>query len=243
MLHSADAAAASAFYQELLGWTATTAEDGSTVFLLRDLAVAGLAAAPGRPSMWLTHVSIEDIEATAQLVVDAGGTVLQPETEVATRGRTAVFADASGAVFAVWQRGRFAGAQVIDEASAVCWSEVCTGDVPAAVDFYGKVFGWTERAGETEANMEYHEWLADNRVVGGISLMGELYPPGTPPHWRTILQVADCADVVARTPALGGRVLAGPIDAGVGQAAFLADPAGGTILVIEPIPELLAALG
>lgn len=252
--HSGNVAVTAAFYAGLFGWTTAT-HNGATVFMLRDLAVAGLAeipgeaATPGQRPGWLTHISTDDIDTTSQLVVEAGGIVLRPVTEVGARGRSAVFADSLGAVFGVWQRGTtagaaFAGAQVKDEPGAVTWSEVVTRDTPATAAFYGKVFGWTKQLGTATAEHEYYEWLVTNRVVGGISMMdGGHYPPGTPPHWRTILQVSDCAQVVTRTTELGGHVLAGPVDAGIGSAAYIADPTGGTLLVIEPLPELVAALG
>ncbi|MFF5230516.1 VOC family protein [Dactylosporangium sp. NPDC000521] len=238
VLTSADPSASADFYTGLFGWTLAPADDGTSAFLLRDLTVAGLAAAPGRPSAWLTYVSTDDAEATADLVADAGGRTLAPPAQAGTRGRSALFADASGAVFGVWQRGTFAGTQVVNESNAICWSEVVTPDVTAAVTFYGKVFGWTERAGSAGANQEYHEWVATNRVVGGMSPMGALYPPGTPAHWRTIILVDDCAATASRTESLGGRVMAGPVDAGIGQGAFLTDPTGAAFLAFELLPEL-----
>ncbi|MEV0130510.1 VOC family protein [Dactylosporangium sp. NPDC050688] len=243
VLTSSDTASSVDFYGGLFGWTTAPADDGTTTFLRHDLAVAGLAAAPGRPSAWLTYVSTEDIEATAVLVGDAGGTVLLPPAQAGTRGRSALFADATGAVFGAWQRGTFAGAQVANESNTICWSEIVTADVPAAVSFYGKVFGWTERSGSADAHQEYHEWVATNRVVGGMSLMGEHYPPGTPAHWRTIVLVDDCAATAARAAELGGRLMAGPVDAGVGLAAFLLDPTGAALLAFELIPELRDAMG
>ncbi|MEV0565754.1 VOC family protein [Dactylosporangium sp. NPDC050588] len=238
VLTSPDASASADFYTGLFGWTVAPADDGTTTFLLRDLAVAGLAAAPGRPSAWLTYVSTEDVEATAGLVTDAGGSMLAPPAQAGTRGRSALFADAGGAVFGAWQRGTFAGTQVVNESNAICWSEVVTPDIPTAVSFYGKVFGWTERAGSAGANQEYHEWVATNRVVGGMSPMGALYPPGTPAHWRTIILVDDCAATASRAESLGGRLMAGPVDAGIGQGAFLLDPTGAAFLAFELLPEL-----
>lgn len=238
VLASADPAAAAAFYDGLFGWTAAEADDGSTTLLLRDLAVAGLTAAPGRPSAWLTYMSTEDIAATAGQVTAAGGTVLVPPSPVGARGTAALFTDAGGAVFGAWQRGTFAGTQVVNESNTICWSEIVTPDVPAAVSFYGKVFGWTERAGSAGSHQDYHEWVATNRVVGGMSPMGAHYPPGTPAHWRTIILVDDCAATAARTTELGGRVMAGPVDAGIGQGAFLMDPTGAAFLAFELIPEL-----
>ncbi|MCP2323199.1 hypothetical protein HDA40_001706 [Hamadaea flava] len=248
--YSANVAATTEFYAGLFGWTTAT-NNGATVFLLRGLAVAGLAEirdGGGQRPGWLTHISTDDIDTTSQLVLEAGGNVLGPSTEWGERGRSAVYADSLGAVVGAWQHGTtlgvsFAGAEVIDEPGAVTWSEVVTRDTAGTAAFYGKVFGWTQQVGTATEEHEYYEWISAKRVVGGISMMdGGHYPPGTPPHWRTILQVDDCAEVVARTPELGGRVLAGPVDAGIGTAAYIADPTGGTFLVIEPLPELIAAL-
>ncbi|GAA4243544.1 VOC family protein [Dactylosporangium darangshiense] len=243
VLSSGDAAAATRFYCELFGWTAEPAEDGTTTFLLHGLAVAGLAPAPGGRAAWLTYVSTEDVEATAALVTAAGGTVLQPPADLAGRGRAALFVDPASAVFGAWQRGRFAGAQVANESFAICWSETVTRDIAGAAEFYGKVFGWTEQQGTAVEEHEYHEWISTNRVVGGMSPMGEQYPPETPQHWRTIFAIDDCAGFVARAQELGGRVLAGPIDAGIGFAAQVMDPTGGMFLAIDMLPELRDLLG
>lgn len=243
VLTSADPGTSVDFYSGLFGWATAAADDGSTTFLLRDLAVAGLAPGAAGRSAWLTYVSTEDIEATAGLVGDSGGAVLLPPTQAGTRGRAALFADASGAVFGAWQRGTFAGTQVVNEPNTICWSEVVTADVGGAVSFYGKVFGWTERAGSAGAHQDYHEWVATNRVVGGMSPMGAMYPPGTPAHWRTIMLVDDCAATAARAADLGGRLIAGPVDAGIGQAAFLMDPTGATFLAFELVPELRDTFG
>jgi predicted enzyme related to lactoylglutathione lyase len=244
LLTSPDPAAAVAFYAALFGWTTTEAEDGGTLFLLRDLIVAGVAPAPSERAAWLTYVATDDAEATAAQVRDAGGTVLQPPTDVPGRGRVALFADQAGAVFGAWQKSRFAGAQVANEPGAICWSETLTSDIEATSTFYGKVFGWTDQQGAVPGTIhEYHEWISNDRVVGGISVMDGSYPPGTPSHWRTIFSIDDCAGFMTRTADLGGHVLAGPVDAGIGQACMITDPTGGTLLAIDVLPELRDLMG
>jgi predicted enzyme related to lactoylglutathione lyase len=158
---------------------------------------------------------------------------------VATRGRGALFADPAGAVFGAWQKVRFAGAQVHDEPGAICWSETVTWNIQATAAFYGQVFGWVDQEGTAPGTIhEYHEWISNNRVVGGLSAMDDHYPPGTPHHWRTIFSIDDCAGFIARAAELGGHVLAGPVDAGIGQACQIMDPTGGLFLGIDVIPEL-----
>lgn len=238
-LASDDPATSIGFYRNLFGWRATTTEAGSTVFTLRDLAVAGLvpAAAAEQPSTWFTYVATEDISVTAASVVDGGGRVLRPPTEVGHQGRAALFADREGAVFAGWQRGTFAGAQVTNEPSAVCWSEVATRDTTAASAFYHRAFGWTAQAAEVAGN-PYHEWLVGTRVVAGMTPLGEEYPAEVPAHWRTLIEVDDCAATVARCTDLGGQVVAGPLDVGVGHYAQIIDPRGAALGIVALIPSL-----
>ncbi|WP_432983656.1 VOC family protein [Dactylosporangium sp. CA-233914] len=244
VLTSPDPARTAEFYCGLFGWTTTQSEDGATLFLLRDLVVAGVAPSSAERAAWLTYIATDDAEATAAQVAAAGGTVLQPPADLATRGRATLLADPAGAVFGAWQKLRFAGAQVHDEPGSICWSETVTWDIRATAEFYGSVFGWTDQKGTSADTIhEYHEWISFNRVVGGISEMDENYPPGTPHHWRTIFSIDDCAGFITRARDLGGQVPAGPVDAGIGHAAHVLDPTGGAFLVIEVLPELRALMG
>jgi predicted enzyme related to lactoylglutathione lyase len=239
-LTSSDPAASTEFYCGLFGWRTMTTEIGSTVFTLRELVCAGLAPAvvADQPSAWMTYISTEDIVATAEQVAMAGGSVLQPPTEVGGRGTVAMFADPEGAVFGVWQRGTFSGAQVANEAGAVCWSDVATRDTAGASSFYGKVFNWVDQDGSVPTGFDYREWSVNNRVVAGLTIMGPQFPAEAPAHWRTTVEVDDCAAVATRCAELGGQVVAGPLDVNVGSYAHLIDPLGGSLGVIELIPEL-----
>lgn len=235
-----DPAAAIAFYSGLFGWEATSTEVGSTVFTLGGAAAAGMVATetPDQPPGWLTYISTENIDATVAAVSGGGGTVLRPPTAVGDRGQMAVFADPEGAVFAVWQSGTFRGAQVASEPNAVCWSDIATRDMAAAVTFYGKVFGWVDQPGSVPGEVEYFEWSVNNRVVAGMFAMGERFPAEVPAHWRTTFEVDDCARVAQRCAALGGQVALEPTQLGVGCYAQLLDPSGAAFGVIELIPEL-----
>jgi uncharacterized protein len=225
------------FYQQLFGWQVTTVDPGTIHFTLRGLAVAGLVPARKRSS-WRAYVASQDIGATVAAVAAAGGRVISPPVEVGDLGRVALVADAEGAAFGLWQRGTFAGAQVVNERDATCWSEVATRDPAGAAVFYGKVFGWVDKPGQMPMSFQYREWHVGNRVVGGLIPMGSYFPPETPPHWRITVEVDVCAATAERCVELGGQVFLGPIDLGIGQFAQLFDPQGATLGVIEPLPEL-----
>src|ERR1700754_3400542 len=95
-------------------------------------------------------------------------------------------------------------------AGTPCWVDLGTDDVPAAVSFYGTLFGW---AGG----------LLNGRRVAGIGPVTADRPAG----WTTYLAVADVDRAAARVIAAGGRVVTGPVDlAGAARVAIAADPVG-----------------
>lgn len=240
-LSSVDPAAAAAFYSELFGWRAQATELGSTVFHSRDLVAAGVVGSDGQQSAWVTYFATDDIEAALEAIQVAGGATLRPPAQVGERGRAALAADAEGAVFGLWQRGTFAGVQVVSEPNAVCWHEVNTRDPAGAATFYGKVFGWTDQKGQLPSLYDYWEWWVHSRVVAGMVPMDARYPAEVPAYWRTTIEVDDCAAIAARGVELGGQVMIGPLDVGVGQYAQLLDPQGASFGVIELLPELRLA--
>jgi hypothetical protein len=241
-LSSVDPEAAISFYTGLFGWSTRETGTGATVLLSRDLAATGVVrSADGGPSTWLTYFATEDIKDTVDSVVTAGGAVLRPAAEVGDRGRAALVADAEGAVFGLWQRGTFVGTQVVSEPNAVCWIELNTRDTAGAATFYDKVFGWTAKKSELGGAYDYWEWIVHSRAIGGMLPIDQTYPAEIPAHWRTTIEVDDCAATVERGLALGGQVVFGPMDVGVGTYAQFLDPQGATFGVIEVIPELRLA--
>jgi uncharacterized protein len=57
--------------------------------------------------------------------------------------------------------------------------------------------------------------------------------PGIPPSWGIYFAVADTDATVAKTTALGGSVMNGPMDIEPGRFAVLADPQGAYFNVIK----------
>ncbi len=240
-LSTGDLDASVAFYEALFGWSVRSVDTGRVEFVHRDLvvAVAAAAAEGERPAGWVVHVATDDVAATAEAVVAAGGEVLRPPAPVGERGRVAVFRDPQQAVFAAWRRGTFAGAQIGSEPSTVSWAEVVVRDPEQADAFYGKVFGWRMRPGELITAYDYREWELLGRVVAGLVPMTDAtHPPHARGHWRISIEVEDCAATARRCAELGGTVAAGPLDVGIGQYAYLRDPHGAGFGVIELLPEL-----
>ncbi|MFF4214652.1 VOC family protein [Streptomyces nondiastaticus] len=113
-LHTADPAAAGAFYRTLFGWGTEEKEFSVGTYTLISLAGAsgddaafgGIAPAPGGgeaagPSRWIPYFLVTDTDATVAKVQEAGGSVVAPADDVPDVGRIAWLADQFGAVFGV----------------------------------------------------------------------------------------------------------------------------------------------
>src|SRR3954452_19254908 len=118
-LSSPDLDASASFYGELLGWEAAAAAGpaeqtgGYRMFTNGGLAVAGLGPVqPGQPPAWTTYIAVDDVGAVKSRVEAAGGTTVMDALQVMDAGTMAIFSDAEGGLFAVWQAGRHRGAQL-----------------------------------------------------------------------------------------------------------------------------------
>ena len=57
----------------------------------------------GTPPMWLTYFEVTDVDASAKVVMEAGGKVLAPPMDIPDIGRFSIVADPQGAVFAIYK--------------------------------------------------------------------------------------------------------------------------------------------
>jgi predicted enzyme related to lactoylglutathione lyase len=229
-----DPGATRRFYSRLFGWRTGTA-GGYTVFQLGARPVAGLApvTTASGPCAWLVYITVSDVDIAAKVVDAAGGQVLLEPVEMGDAGRTALFADPTGGVFAGWQPGAFRGAQASTEPGAVCWYGLTSPEPAAARAFYAEVFGWRERPDRSAPSG--YEWLNGEDVVAGVQ-------PGPRAAWTAYVQVSDAAATVARAETLGGRSLGSPVDTALCRYAHLADPGGARFAVAQLAPEVRRAL-
>ena len=241
-LSSQDADASSAFYGELMGWSAAKSgppeeTGGYRLFQQDGKSVAGLMGhmREGQPTTWVSYVSVADADDTATKVKDAGGSVIVEPMDVMDIGRMAVFADPTGAVFGVWQARSFAGADIVNEPNSLCWNEVMTRDADRDKSFYASVFGWTPGRPSFEGAPEsYTVWELSGKPIGGMMQMSEEYfPAEVPAHWNVCFAVADCDATVAKARELGATITSGPMDMPIGRFASMIDPQGASLSVMQ----------
>jgi hypothetical protein len=101
-----DIDAAAAFYREVFGWN-IEAMDMPTgpyhIIKVGEAGVGGIISPPaehGVPPHWGAYVTVDDADVIAKAVVEAGGTVIVPPTDIPEVGRFTMFTDGQGAALA-----------------------------------------------------------------------------------------------------------------------------------------------
>jgi uncharacterized protein len=148
-------------------------------------------------------------------------------------GRMAVFADPGGAVLCVWEPRGHIGAGRVNDVGCMGWNELHTRDPEAAVEFYSDLFGWkSEPIGQDGETVYVTLKNRADWMNGGIMPLAAQHG-GAPSVWMTYFTVASCDDALAKAKELGGAVLAGPMEPGMGRIAVLSDPQGAVFSVFE----------
>ena len=218
-LLTTDAAAASAFYGEVVGWAAkdaSTAGLAYTVLTLGDAPVSGLMELPeegrrlGATPRWMGYVAVDDIDATAAQIRRGGGAVLLPPTD-SNIGRVSVVADPQQATFALVSGLTFGQRRLgaLDQPGHVGWHELLAENRNKVFGFYGGLFGWQKDQGEADPADVYQLFSADGETIGGMLTKLPIVQQAC---WLYYFNVDDIDEAAKRVNAGGGRVLQGPIE-------------------------------
>jgi predicted enzyme related to lactoylglutathione lyase len=256
-----DAAAAAAFYGDLFGWELEDVMPPGApaqyfMARIRGENVAAVSSQMGggeEPADWNTYVWVQDADATAAKVRDAGGTVLMEPMDVMDSGRMAIFADPTGAVFGVWQPNAHRGATVVNEPGSVNFNDLSTPDLEGARAFYGAVFGWEvldiggaamwALPGYGDFLEQRNPGMRENMAATGAPERFEdvvasvRVDPEAAPHWGVTFAVDDADAIAARATGLGGRVVVPPFDAPWVRMTVIADPQGAGFTASKFVPE------
>jgi predicted enzyme related to lactoylglutathione lyase len=229
------------FYGEVFGWECDRGGPevgGYSTFTKDGQSVAGVGPLMNeqQPIVWTTYLCSFYIDATANRVADAGGTVISPPMDVMDLGKFAIVTDPAGAAFGVWQPGTMPGADLTGATGALSWNELQTRDVDGAKAFYPEVFGLSVRD-LPGSQPPYTLFQVGDAPVAGMILMDERWPAEIPPHWMVFFGVDDCDAAVKVATDLGGSVSVPPTDTPAGRFAVLADPQSAPFSVIKVNPD------
>lgn len=233
-LLTTDMKAAEKFYTAVVGWTITPFEGSPEPYDMWTRAdgtpVGGCMAIPqgmNFPPHWGMYVGVKNLEEGVAAIERAGGSALSPVIDVPTVGRMRTMKDPQGAAFSIYEPVNPPPPETPPELGDISWHELYTTDAPAAVRFYGDLYGWRERSAMDMGPMgKYHIFGAD-RDLGGIMKK----PPEmdqAPPHWGLYFRVPDVNAGAERVKANGGKVLNGPMEVpGGSRIVNCMDPQGG----------------
>ena len=243
-LSTTDPEGAAAFYTAVFGWgrrDVPVDDQGNvyTMFLVGDKRVAAQSAmdpeqqAHGIPSHWNTYVNVASADDAAARAEASGGTVLVAPFDVLDEGRMAVIQDPAGGILAVWEPGKTAGADLVQEAGALAWNELMTDDTGAAASFYGDVFGWQPETRVMSQGQEYTSFkLGDAYVAGMMAKTADM--GDVPSAWMAYYAVDDVDAAADRAREAGGGIVAEPFDVPeVGRIAIIADPLGAVLGIMK----------
>jgi uncharacterized protein len=253
-----DLDAAGRFYTGLFGWTLTDAmpAGASPPYLIATLDgqdVGAIGAAADGTAAWNTYVAVDDAEATAAAIREAGGTVVAGPADAGPAGRTATCLDPAGVQFRLWQAGKRPGAQIANTPGTWNFSDLHTPDRDAAMAFYTPVFGWRavdmeQGAGTMIQVPGYGDHLAATvdpgirerqsgappgfaDVIGGLAITGA----GERAHLHVCFTVADRDASAATAERLGATIVRSSDDLWT-KNALVRDPQGAEFTVSQFTP-------
>jgi predicted enzyme related to lactoylglutathione lyase len=241
-LKTPDAPAAEAFYRSVVGWGAQDAgqhDMGYTLLTAGGAPVAGLMAMPpqdcaGAQPGWTGVIGVEDADAAASRVTQAGGRIDRPPQDIPGIGRFASAADPQGAPFTLMAPKPGAGGPPPQAAGpgTIGWRELHTSDHEGAFDFYAGVFGWAKAMAVDMGPMGVYQTFS---AQGDQPIGGMMNHPGQPPSWLYYFLVEAIDAGADRVRSNGGQVLQGPHEVPGGMFMIQArDPQGLDFALLAP---------
>ncbi len=242
-LMTTDAPAAEVFYRSVIGWNAGDAGVPGMAYTLLSVGTTGVAglmklpdeaAAAGARPGWIGYIAVDDVDAHAAAIAQAGGKIHRGPADIPGVGRFAIISDPQGTAIALFKPLSGEGRQPLPPGTpgTVGWHELHAVDGKAAFDFYSGFFGWTKTDAMDMGPMGiYQLFAAGDAAIGGMMTKMENEPA---PSWLFYF-IVDVVDAAAeRVKAAGGQIINGPHQV----------PGGSWILqCIDPQGALFALVG
>jgi len=216
-LMTSDTEAAGKFYSSVVGWTTKEmpASDGPayTTFNLGDAGMAGMLKLDGYTA-WIGYIAVDDVDAHIEKIVEAGGKLWRPATDIPGMLRFAVMSDPQGAAFVVFTPNPAMPSPQRPEPPAsgtISWHELYTTDLEAGFGFYSELFGWSKVTDMDMGPMGLYRIFdqGDHKEMGDGGMMTKA--PQIPVScWTFYFSVDSIKAAIGRVEAGGGKVVNGP---------------------------------
>jgi hypothetical protein len=240
-LMTSDTEAAGKFYSSVVGWTPKQVPSSGdfpyTTFNLGDAGMAGMLKLEGHTA-WIGYIAVDDVDAHIEKIVEAGGKLWKPATDVPGMLRFAVMSDPQGAAFVVFTPNPAMPSPKRPEPPAsgtISWHELYTTDLEAGFGFYNKLFGWTKLNDMDMGPMGVYRIFdqGDHKQMGDGGMMTK--PPQVPVScWMFYFSVDSIKAAIGRVEAGGGKVVNGPNQVpGGGWIITARDPQGAMFALVS----------
>jgi predicted enzyme related to lactoylglutathione lyase len=238
-LLTSDAAAAKAFYDDVVGWNidAESASPGMDYRMIH--AHDGMAGgvmqlnadmiAGGGKATWLGYIGVDDVDASVASIVADGGAVHLPAFDIPDVGRIAMVTDPQGNPFYVMRGASPESSTAYQRMGVqhVGWNELVTSDDTAALAFYEKQFDVAKIGVMPMGPMGDYTFIATTESKGDAIGAVMKAQPGSRSGWGFYFNVPDIHAAKAAIEAGGGKVSHGPTEVPGGQLVLQAeDPEG-----------------
>lgn len=226
-LMTSDPQGAIAFYSRVVGWT-TAAFGGDVGYPYTIISgsagpLGGIMAIPqeatdcGMKPWWGGYIGSADVDADAQRLIDAGGSVRRAPEDIPGVGRFAVIGDPGGATFMLMKGSSPDGMEAAPPMAAghVGWHELYSGAFDADLAFYTGQFGWATGDAMDMGEMGQYQLFSQSGGAGFEAMDGGMMPRPAEvpvPLWLFYFIVGDIDAAVERVKAGGGTVLNGPME-------------------------------
>ena len=216
-LMTSDTKAAAKFYSDLVGWTTKDMSGPTgqyTTFNIDDVGIAGMLHLVGHTA-WVGYIAVDDVDSHIEKIVEAGGKLWKPATDVPGMLRFAVMSDPQGAAIVVFTPNPAMPSPqrpAPPTPGTIGWHELYTDDLEAGFDFYNKVFGWTKVSDMDMGPMGLYRIFdeGDHKEMGDGGMMNRA--PNIPvSSWNFYFNVDSISGAIERVKSGGGKVLNGPM--------------------------------
>lgn len=250
-LMTSDVDAAQQFYGKILGWTFRDSGQkdmryqtieakgqgiGGVMELTREMTGGG-----ARPC-WMGYIVVDDVDASAKSIKDAGGTVHMQPRDIPSVGRVALVTDPQGVMFYIMRptppadnpdatsHAFMATKPLVGHCG---WNELATSNLDSAVNFYINQFGWRQ---DEEVDMgpmgSYKLFHHGPDMIAGMMKAPDEMPVSM---WSYYFEVSNIDAAVATVKSSGGQIIQEPREVPGGEFTVNGvDPQGASFALVGP---------